>query len=324
MARLGTMALAAALGGAGAAAGGAPPGPAQGFDIHVMAPHVVEGMVMGPFHHYCKLAQERPLVLECLLYGSSDPKARLVGVEYFIDQELTRPNLRLDVWNEFYHDHAVEIASGRVAILDRPEAEAKALAEAAARTDGIIWKLWMDGQPVPNGRAIPAQSVGHRHRREGPGPPAPGPSARRGAPGAEDASLAGAFCASGTAPARDPLLPRVPPGELASARRTRNPLPASAEQLARGREVYHGKGACAACHGRDGAGLGADVDRAGLRGALPRDFTDRDWQAARTDGELFWVMRRGSPGTAMASFVPGVLSEEETWQALLYVRALGR
>jgi hypothetical protein len=150
-----------------------PAGPASGFDIHLMAPHVVEGVVMGPFHHYCKLAQEQPLILECLLYMSPEPSARLMGVEYFIDKQLTRPNLRLDVWNQYYHDHAIEIASGRVAVLDRPEAEAKALAEAAAGTDGIIWKLWMHHLPVPDGRAIPAQSVGHRHRTDGAGAPDP-------------------------------------------------------------------------------------------------------------------------------------------------------
>lgn len=161
--------LALAFGGSPRAESGA--GPAQGFDVHIVAPHVIEGVVMGPFHHFCKLAESDPLLLECLLYKSAEPSARLVGVEYFIDKKLTRPNLRLDVWNEFYHDHEVEIAAGRVQVLDRPEAEAKALADAAARTDGIIWKLWMDG-PVPSGRVTPAQSVGHRFRSDEAGPPA--------------------------------------------------------------------------------------------------------------------------------------------------------
>jgi hypothetical protein len=155
------------------AASGGSNGPAQGFDIHVMAPHVVKGVVMGPFHHYCKLAQQEPLILECLLYMTTEPTARLMGVEYFIDKALTRSNLRLDLWNEFYHDHEVEIATGRVVVLDRPEAEARESAEAAARTYGIIGTLWMPGLPVPNGHATPAQSVGHRHRTEGPGPPVP-------------------------------------------------------------------------------------------------------------------------------------------------------
>ena len=37
-------------------------GPAEKFDVHVVAPHVVDGVVMGPFHHYCKLAQAEPLI----------------------------------------------------------------------------------------------------------------------------------------------------------------------------------------------------------------------------------------------------------------------
>jgi hypothetical protein len=151
------------------ARGGPAAGPAQGFDIHIVAPHVVEGVVMGPFHHFCKLAQNDPLLLECLLYESGRPDARLVGVEYFIDKRITRPNVPLEVWNRLYHDHAVEIAAGRVQILGRSDEEAGALAAAAARTDGIIWKLWMDG-PVPDGRAIPAQALGHRPRGEAPAP----------------------------------------------------------------------------------------------------------------------------------------------------------
>jgi hypothetical protein len=138
-------------------------GPAEKFDIHVVAPHVVDGVVMGPFHHYCKLAQAEPLVLECLLYQSTDANARLIGVEYMIDKRLARENLPLDAWNAYYHDHAVEIATGRVQVLDLPAAEAKSIAEAAATTDGVIWKLWMD-ETVPSGRAKNAQSVGHKHR----------------------------------------------------------------------------------------------------------------------------------------------------------------
>ena len=56
--------------------------PADGHDIHVVAPHVVEGVVMGPYHHYCKGVS--PEVLECLIYESTEPNALMVQVEYFI------------------------------------------------------------------------------------------------------------------------------------------------------------------------------------------------------------------------------------------------
>ena len=38
-----------------AAQTGTPKTPADGHTIHAVAPHVVNGKVMGPFHHYCKV-----------------------------------------------------------------------------------------------------------------------------------------------------------------------------------------------------------------------------------------------------------------------------
>ncbi|MBD0305237.1 MAG: cytochrome c [Nitrospiraceae bacterium] len=116
----------------------------------------------------------------------------------------------------------------------------------------------------------------------------------------------------------DVLRPRVPPDQLESSRAIANPLPPTPEQLEKGKPLYHGKAFCVACHGKDGRGLGADLD---LKGPLPRNFTDRYWQAARTDGELLWILKNGSPGTDMAPFIPLILTEEEAWQVLLYVRA---
>ena len=93
--------------------------PADGHTIHVLAPHMVEGKVMGPYHHYCKSVSDT--VLECLIYESTDPKALLVQVEYFVAKSETTANVPLDVWNKFYHDHAIEVASGRVKVLDVPD-----------------------------------------------------------------------------------------------------------------------------------------------------------------------------------------------------------
>ena len=122
--------------------------------------------------------------------------------------------------------------------------------------------------------------------------------------------------------AADPeiLRPRVPAEELPAAQALANPLAPTPEQLEKGKAIFYSKGFCAACHGRDGKGLGEGLD---LKGPLPRDFTDREWQAARSDGELFWILKHGSKGTAMAPFIPLVLTEEEAWQVLLYVRSFG-
>ena len=121
------------------------------------------------------------------------------------------------------------------------------------------------------------------------------------------------------------LRSRVPADQVDAARAMSNPLPATPGTVENGKKIYEGKGFCRACHGADGKGLlGSDIDPGSLKGPLPRDFTDRDWQAARTDGELFWILKNGSKGTAMASFIPLVLTEEEAWQVLRYVRSFGQ
>ncbi|HEX2055108.1 MAG TPA: cytochrome c [Nitrospiraceae bacterium] len=113
----------------------------------------------------------------------------------------------------------------------------------------------------------------------------------------------------------------MPSQVIEEARQWKNPLEATPENLEKGKALFHGKAFCATCHGRDGRGLG---DIPGLRGKLPRDFTDQAWQAARTDGELLWILKNGSPGTDMAPFIPLMLTEEEGWQVLHYVRSFGR
>jgi mono/diheme cytochrome c family protein len=118
------------------------------------------------------------------------------------------------------------------------------------------------------------------------------------------------------------LRPRVPADQLKSVQSLKNPYTASPEIIAQGKALYSGKAFCQVCHGRDGKGLGADVDTKSMKGALPRDFTDRAWQRARTDGELMWILKHGSKDTAMPAFVPEILTEQEAYQIIVYIRSL--
>lgn len=117
------------------------------------------------------------------------------------------------------------------------------------------------------------------------------------------------------------LKPRVPMEQIEEARSRTNPVPATEETIEKGKKLFQGKAFCVTCHGRDGKGLGGDIEPGTLKGPLPRNFTDKEWQTARTDGELFWILKNGSKGTAMASFIPLILTEEEAWQVLRYVRS---
>jgi Protein of unknown function (DUF1264) len=135
--------------------------PADGYSVHVTAPHVVAGKVMGPYHHYCKVLSPEPII-ECLCYRSSDPGARLEQVEYIIAKSITRTGaVSLADWNKNWHDHKQEIATGRVQVHDLPPDKAKEVADLVATTDGIIFHLWSPDDKVPSGRVMIAQSVGH-------------------------------------------------------------------------------------------------------------------------------------------------------------------
>jgi mono/diheme cytochrome c family protein len=117
------------------------------------------------------------------------------------------------------------------------------------------------------------------------------------------------------------LRPRVPADQIEEVRTWVNPLPATEDTIEKGKKLFHGKAFCVTCHGQDGKGFGGDIEPGTLKGPLPRNFTDKEWQAARSDGELLWILKNGSKGTAMAPFVPLILTEEEAWQVLRYVRS---
>lgn len=115
---------------------------------------------------------------------------------------------------------------------------------------------------------------------------------------------------------RPMMQPRVPADKLSEARALTSPLPNSPETVEKGKRLYNGKGTCFNCHGISGAGdgpLAASLD------PTPRNFHHHGFWRHRTEGEIFWVIKHGSPGTAMIGFGE-VLSDEEIWSIIQYER----
>ncbi len=112
------------------------------------------------------------------------------------------------------------------------------------------------------------------------------------------------------------MRPRVPADQLEAARALTNPLPESPDTVAQGKALYEGKAICVTCHGV--AGYGDGPAGAGLSPA-PRNFHHRGFWRHRSEGELFWVVKHGIPGTGMPAF-GAQLSDEEIWALLRYER----
>jgi mono/diheme cytochrome c family protein len=125
-----------------------------------------------------------------------------------------------------------------------------------------------------------------------------------------------------TGASRPPIDDRVPEVYMEEAIALQAPFGvarlAPPEIMAAGKALYEGKGACHLCHGVSGKGDGPASHM--LVTNPPRDFTDCAFQMDRDDGELFWIIKYGSAGTGMVALIPNLLSDEEGWKVVAYLR----
>lgn len=121
---------------------------------------------------------------------------------------------------------------------------------------------------------------------------------------------------------RHPTADRVSPSDMQKALALKAPYgdarTAPPHIITAGKAIYEGKGRCFFCHGVEGKG---DGPAAHLHPTQPpRNFTDCAFQHARKDGEIYWIIKNGSPGTGMQALIPSMLTEEEGWDVVAYVR----
>ena len=118
---------------------------------------------------------------------------------------------------------------------------------------------------------------------------------------------------------KDIQIPRVPSDQIEEVQALLNPFAPTPENIARGKEIYLGKGTCFTCHGNQGKG---DGPAGPALEPAPRNFTNPKFHNIRTEGEMFWVIQNGSPGTGMISYSPAIITEEEAWLTILFERSL--
>ncbi len=102
----------------------------------------------------------------------------------------------------------------------------------------------------------------------------------------------------------------------------KNPLEPTPANLKAGEALYQKTAkpmACKLCHGKLGDGKGPGG--AGVKPA-PRNFTCQATMQEISDGQMFGVIKAGSPGTAMPAFKN--LKDKEVWQLILYIRSFSK
>ena len=99
-----------------------------------------------------------------------------------------------------------------------------------------------------------------------------------------------------------------------------NPLRATTQNIEKGKLLYQVEAkptACKMCHGIRGNGNG--LLARGLEPA-PRNFTCKETMEAISEGQLFWIIKKGSKGTAMPSH-KFTLSDRDIWQIIYYLKS---
>jgi mono/diheme cytochrome c family protein len=99
------------------------------------------------------------------------------------------------------------------------------------------------------------------------------------------------------------------------AAKVKNPVAASPESVAAGKQIFQQK--CASCHGANGeGGIGND-----LVGPAP-NLVDDKWDHGSTDGEIFDVIKNGVPPDLNMIPWADTLKETDMWNVVNYLRSI--
>jgi hypothetical protein len=124
-------------------------GPINAIHAHVCGFHFYNGDIKRQLRadHYCSHLNEE--VIQCVIYDSDSPNARLIGIEYIISENLFKklPEEEKKLW----HSHQYEVMSGQLVAPGIPEMAERELMQKLVTTYGKTWHTWQ----VDRGDTLP-------------------------------------------------------------------------------------------------------------------------------------------------------------------------
>jgi len=107
-------------------------------------------------HHYCSVLNEQ--VIQCVIYDGNTRDAKIMGVEYIIDEALFKqlPAAEKALW----HSHVHEVKSGQLVAPGIPEPAEHKLMEKLVHTYGKTWHTWHTDQDKTLPLGVPQLMMG--------------------------------------------------------------------------------------------------------------------------------------------------------------------
>jgi hypothetical protein len=125
--------------------------PIGDIHAHVCGIHFYSGDISRQIiaEHYCSHLSDE--VLQCVIYDSNKPGARLIGVEYIVSAKIfeSLPSEEKKLW----HSHNYEVKSGVLTAPGMADAAEKDLMKVLIGTYGKTWHTWQvdRGDKLPMG-----------------------------------------------------------------------------------------------------------------------------------------------------------------------------
>lgn len=110
---------------------------------------------------------------------------------------------------------------------------------------------------------------------------------------------------------------QAPPLSREEARKLKNPVEATEESIAGGRQIF--TRLCSSCHGPAGKGDGGGRMEGSPK---PANLVDEKWDHGDTDGEIFLTIRDGVGPDLFMEPWGDRLKEPDIWNVVNYIRSL--
>jgi hypothetical protein len=124
--------------------------PTDGWILHVDAKKHIPKMPEMVVHHYCKNVSGG--LVECQLYDSDKPDARLIGVEVIVDKETWKKFAKKE--RALWHYHKTEIPKVAATVPDVSAEEGAKILKGMDETYGKVSILWDLAKSGPTGRPV--------------------------------------------------------------------------------------------------------------------------------------------------------------------------
>jgi Protein of unknown function (DUF1264) len=125
--------------------------PTAALHAHVCGIHFYSGDMKRQIiaEHYCSHWTDE--ILQCIIYDSNKPNARLIGVEYIVSAKIfeSLPAEEKKLW----HSHNYEVKSGVLTAPEMADSAEKDLLKVLIGTYGKTWHMWQvdRGDKIPMG-----------------------------------------------------------------------------------------------------------------------------------------------------------------------------